>query len=321
MRRHALGALSALLLRAAAAPPRVGPWPTAQASYKVPALDSTDPSMWVHWPVCNVSDCPKFPLIAYVHGAAGGDIDLVGYWNHFSQLASYGFVVAAPDSCDAGCTDPSRGAPYTDCAGTPPLPPYALWGPWYGEQLKTIEWARNMTAAHDPVFATIDWSVGVGAAGHSMGGQATTMSASAACATKYDIRAAALHHPEIGALPWGNTGVNVSVPVAAFTSSGDNLCTAATCAATMAAFNSSTQAATLPSAYRNVQGWSHLEPVLGEVFENPLLATYTAAWFKVHLNGDRTTYYDLLYGTGPDALCQSEPMVGCYTLHAPSKGA
>jgi hypothetical protein len=112
MRRHALGALSALLLRAAAAPPRVGPWPTAQASYKVPALDSTDPSMWVHFPVCNVSDCPKFPLIAYVHGAAGGDIDIVGYWNHFSQLASYGFVVAAPDSCDVGCTDKSGGAPW-----------------------------------------------------------------------------------------------------------------------------------------------------------------------------------------------------------------
>jgi hypothetical protein len=24
--------------------------------------------------VCNVSSCPKFPLISYNHGAAGGDI-------------------------------------------------------------------------------------------------------------------------------------------------------------------------------------------------------------------------------------------------------
>ena len=277
--------------------------------------------MWVHYPLCNISECPKFPLISYVHGFAGGDIDLVGYWNHFMQLASYGFVVAAPDSCDVGCTDASQGAPYTQCAGLPPLQP-ALWPAWYGEQLKAIDWARNMTASGaDPIFQTIDWAAGVGVAGHSMGGQATTMSASSACAKKWDIRAAALHHPEIGSLPWGNTGVNMSVPVAAFTSSGDNLCPAATAAATMAAFNSSSQAAGLSSAFRNVQGWSHLEPVLGEVFENPLLATYTAAWFKVVLNGDRGAYYDLIYGSGPDGLCQSEPMVSCYTAHAPPKSA
>ena len=42
-----------------------------------------------------------------------GDIDLLGYAELFYQLASYGFVVAAPDSCDVGCTDPSGGAPWT----------------------------------------------------------------------------------------------------------------------------------------------------------------------------------------------------------------
>ena len=304
---------------ASAAPPRMGPWPVENKSFKVPRLDATDPSVWVVYPVCNVSACPKYPLVSYAHGFFGGDIDLIGYANHFEQIASYGFVVAAPDACDVGCTDPSQGAPYTDCAGLPPLQP-PLWPAWYGEQLKTIEWARNMTAAGgaaDPLFATIDWAAGVGIAGHSMGGQATTMSAGAACAKRWDIRAAALIHPEIGSLPWGNTGSNMSVPVAAFTSSGDNLCPAATAEATMAAFNSSAQARTLPSALRNVVGWSHLEPVLGEVFENPLLATYTAAWLKVMLNQDRGEYYDLIYGSGPDRLCNSEPMVGCYVLNAP----
>ena len=313
--------LSALyVIVCAAAPPIMGPWPTTQTSYKVPTLDGTDPSIWLHVPICNVTECPKFPLLSYAHGLLGGDIDLVGYWEHFRQLASYGFIVAAPDSCDVGCTDAAQGAPYTDCAGLPPLS--GLFTPWYGEQLKAIDWARNMTAAgSDPVFQTIDWAAGVGVAGHSMGGQATTMSASAACAAKWGIRAAALHHPAIGSLPWGNTGENVSVPVAAFTSSGDNLCTAATTEATMAAFNASAQAAALPSAYRNAQGWSHLEPVLGAVFENPLLATYTAAWFKIMLNNDRGVYYDLFYGTASDGgLCQSEGMAGCYTAHAPPKG-
>ena len=201
------------------------------------------------------------------------------------------------------------------------MPPLniGIFAAWYGEQLKAIEWARNMTATSaDPVFQTIDWAAGVGAVGHSMGGQASTLSASAACARQWDIRAAALIHPEIGTLPWGNTGVNVSVPVSTWTSSGDNLCPASTAAETMQAFNSSAQAQTLPSAYRNAQGWSHLEPVLGEVFENPLLARYVAAWFKITLNGDRGDYWRMIYGPpGGDTLCGSENMVDCYAIHAP----
>lgn len=303
-----------------AAPPTLGPYPFDNKSYKVPALDSTDPSVWVVYPICNVTECPKFPLISYNHGFFGGDIDLVGYAYHFQEIASYGFVVIAADSCDVGCTNKNGGSPYTDCAGLPPLQP-DLWAPWYGEQLKVIEWAKNMTngGSTDPVFASIDWTVGVGIAGHSMGGQSTTMSANSACAKKWDIRASALVHPEIGALPWGNTGSNISVPVIAFTSSGDKLCPPATTETTMTAFNASEQGKILPSAYRNIQGWSHLEPVLGTVFENPLLATYTAAWFKIHLNNDRGEFYDLIYGNGEDSLCHSQPMVSCYTKNAPQK--
>ena len=126
-----------------------------------------------------------------------------------------------------------------------------------------------------------------------------------------------LVHPEIGSLPWGNTGANMSVPVAAFTSSGDNLCPPATCEATMAAFNASAPERALPSALRNVQGWSHLEPVLGAVFENPLLATYTAAWFKTMLNNDRGAFRELVFGAGPDSMCSSEPMVACYAVNEP----
>jgi len=39
--------LSALAALAAAAPPTLGPWPFTNKSYKVPALDSTDPSVWM----------------------------------------------------------------------------------------------------------------------------------------------------------------------------------------------------------------------------------------------------------------------------------
>lgn len=306
---------------AAGAPPTLGPWPVSEATYAVPRLDATDPSVWLVFPVCNLTapaDCPKFPLLSYSHGLAGGDIDLLGYAQHFFELASYGFVVAAPDSCDFGCTDPSNGAPYTDCAGgvMPPSPVGEHWSPWFGEQLKTIEWARNQTsnATGDAVFRTIDWDAGVGIVGHSMGGQATSLSASPACASRWGVRAAVLHHPYDGSLPGGgNLGVNVSVPVAAFTSSGDPIWPDTQ--ALMAAANASAFA--VPRAYRDLTGSSHLEPVLVPPIENPFLATFTAAWFKVFLVGDRGFWYDLVFGSGPDSLCNHANMTACYVINSP----
>ena len=65
------------------------------------------------------------------------------------------------------------------------------------------------------------------------------------------------------------------------------------------------------------QGWSHLEPVLAPPAENPLLATYTAAWMQVHLNGapPGSEYYELVYGHDNSTvvpICESQPMVECY---------
>ena len=104
------------------------------------------------------------------------------------------------------------------------MSPSADWAPWYAEGLKTIDWARNETAAGtDPNFALIDWAAGVGVAGHSMGGQATVIAASAACAARWGIKSAALHHPFDGAVPGGNLGSNISVPTAGFASTGDDI--------------------------------------------------------------------------------------------------
>ena len=64
-----------------AAPPVVGPYPVTNANFVASALDGSDPTIWVHYPICNAS-CPKFPLISYVHGADGGDIDLLGASAH-----------------------------------------------------------------------------------------------------------------------------------------------------------------------------------------------------------------------------------------------
>jgi hypothetical protein len=45
--------------------------------------------------------------------------------------------------------------------------------------------------------------------------------------------------------------------------------------------------------------------------ENPYLATYSAAWFKIYLNGDKGSYYDLIYGSGEESICKYAPMAEC----------
>ena len=174
----------------------------------------------------------QFPLISYLHGlAGGGGLDIEGYAVLFAQMASYGFVVAAPLSCNDGCRDQVN-APYTDCAGLPSVQP-ANWPSYYGEQLKTMEWAHSAgKEGSDPILSLIDWDAGVGIAGHSMGGQATAITASKNCVVQHfgaRIKAAVLHHAANGAVGGGptpgktNVGTNVSIPTAAFTSSGDSI--------------------------------------------------------------------------------------------------
>ena len=41
------------------------------------------------------------------------------------------------------------------------------------------------------------------------------------------------------------------------------------------------------------------------------LTTDAAAWFEIYLKGDHGLFYDLVYGGGPDSLCQYQPMAEC----------
>ena len=51
-------------------------------------------------------------------------------------------------SCNVGCKDADPVySKWTACAGVPLTKPAPSWGPYYAETLKTIDWARNETAA------------------------------------------------------------------------------------------------------------------------------------------------------------------------------
>ena len=290
----------------------IGPYATQRHVFAAPLLDQSDPRIVVTFPSTDDTNSinETFPLIVYAHGMFGGGTDILGYAALFHQLASYGFVIAAPTSCSTGCVMPGGASNYTACGGLPFVEPYNKgWDSYYGESLKTIDWARN-NATRLP----INWTAGVGIAGHSMGGQSTTIASCEACTKKYGIRAAAIHHAANGALAHGesgNIGSNVSVPIAAFTSSGDGI------------WNETREiwqavdGSRIHKMYRDVQGFSHLEPVLVPPIENPYLAKYTAAWFSIYLKGDTAQKYDLIYGNASDSICRQQEMVECVVGRPP----
>ena len=44
---------------------------------------------------------------------------------------------------------------------------------------------------------------------------------------------------------------------------------------------------------------------------NSAVASRAAAFFKVHINGDKSRFYDQVYGNGTDSFCNYEAMYEC----------
>jgi hypothetical protein len=102
-------------------------------------------------------------------------------------MASFGYVICATRSCNEGCHDDKTGLPHEHPRG---------FGHFYLQQLKVLEWARV-----PPATPLIDFTPGVGIAGHSMGGQATVYSSSIQSTSAYGIKAAVMHHVSGSGLP------------------------------------------------------------------------------------------------------------------------
>ena len=165
--------ISLLFGVASAAPPTLGPYSVNATEYSISVMDSSDPRVWAWFPT-NATPGSKFPLIPYLHGVLGGDLDLLGYTELFSQMASYGFIVVGTFSCNTGCEDAHKpsNSRWTACGGLPPLQPLGMgWDAYYGEAYKIVDWARNNSGGtnSDPFFSMIDWSAGVGVVGRGGG--------------------------------------------------------------------------------------------------------------------------------------------------------
>lgn len=276
-----------LLLVAGAAAGQGGPFKVSTATFSCPELDLTDPFIEVFYPL----DSPEqqTPLVSYAHGlnegGTGPDGLVAKFTGLLSEIASYGFVVAATRSCDQGCEGPDR--------ASLPLSP-AGFGNFYFEQYRTIECAKAL-AGTSPVFNKTDFER-VGIAGHSMGGQATMFSGADLefAPSDYNIKAAVLHNA------FGTQAEQLTVPFLAYTGTLDFT---ARPFMTRLFYDLAT---VTPRGYVEATAGTHNGLRDGDAMKE--VGLFTAAFLKVQVSGERVSeagfdYYAHIFGDEAGSLC------------------
>lgn len=265
--------------------PLQGPYEIESKTYEVKTLDSSDQHVDVYYPKAALANSSKFSFISYAHGwGGGGDQTPKSYGAILTSIASWGYIIAAPQACNRGCEDDSVRLP-REAPG---------FGHFYKQQLLAIEWAKS--GPDKEVTEMIDFSKGVGIAGHSYGGQATVFSSSYNNASAYDIKAAVMHHAFTHEHP------APQIPFLAMTGSSDIV---AGSSMTENYFNA--PGANPHRGLVNKNGATHMEPIEVNPAYNPLLAQFTAAWFKVYLDLTPKAYgvdFDsMLFGKDGRSIC------------------
>jgi predicted dienelactone hydrolase len=267
-----------------------GPYLTATKLLENPKADSSDRKIGVRYPTGPAAKGKKFPLISYAHGLGGGGTvaEPLGYTTILDHIASFGYVVAAPQACNTGCHDDRTSLPFDP-------PGFANF---YQQQLLTIDWAKD--TLDEKLGGLINFTVGTGIAGHSMGGQATVFSAAyAGNSTKYNIKAAVMHHA------YTHTYPAPQVPFLAMTGAHDGVAPAE-----MTQKYYEAKGVNPIKGHVNKEACNHFEandaPVC-DPYCNPELGQFTAAWFKIYLDktpqADKNDYHEMIYGTSKDSLC------------------
>lgn len=270
---------------AATAAPVTGKYATSHKTYTYDGMDKTSKIIDVWYPKRPAGSNVTFPLISYAHGLGGGGLlEYTGYNKLLGSTAAFGYVIAATRACNTGCKD--------DKVNLPKDPPG--FGHYYMQQLEVLEWARDQAKAGDATLSLIDPSAPAGVAGHSMGGQATVYSSSSTNPGAHNIKAAVMHHAYTHSYP------APVVPFLAMTGAKD---TTAPPAMAEGFFNAKGAAASRGLA--NKQSATHHEPDITDY--NPLVPQWTAAWFKIFLDGtpqaDGVDFDALIFGKGAGSIC------------------
>lgn len=212
----------------------------------------------------------KFPFISFAHGTtAGGAKTLVDYATDLELVASYGFVIVAPESC----------------------PTWECFSGYCVDQMETIRACAKDPSLHS-ALATADFS-NVGVYGHSMGAMATVGTAGGSASCKFDstlnVKAAVAQHPcwdiSMNASP-------IKIPIMFTAGSTDSICEDGCSQRFYDQIKNS------PSKIMfDVKGASHFEPTdIGSNSEVPAVAKFLSCWL-------RDENCDQVYGTSGKEIC------------------
>lgn len=227
------------------------------------------------------SGAGPFPVVAFAHGMAfGGGLMSGAYLPLMSHIASFGFIVVGPKSCE----------------------PFYCWNQDV-DVLHTVDYARQQGAALHPVFAKADWSR-MGAVGHSMGGAATVKEAGAADNGTTRFLGAVAMHPSSDKsrchTPTGECGADVHIPILYMTGTEDIIVFPEVVQATFAR----TPAA--KKAFFNLKGAGHMEPTT----KGDRWGPYVSAFLRCEVAGDSSSC-PFVWTNATGSLCATYSMAAC----------
>ena len=248
---------------------------------------------------CYPSGGGTYPLHVFAHGNGGGSVMIYGYTSLLKELASFGFVVAAYKSCPIDSHCPPNGESQ------------------FLEAIKTIRFFEEHPAA-----APVDFSQRYSASGHSTGARAVLMLAAARDNPSYlngstaSIRLTASDRKIMEKVacvigdhtdPMADAKQDPDIPRFRVTRTPTMLITGTLDVRPIGEPANSSwvdfrmlDAPPLPAnpakVFLNIQGASHLQPVLG----HPAVP-YLAAFAQFHALGN-VTAGAMIYGDGPGSL-------------------
>ena len=236
--------------------------------------------------------CGTFPLVVFSHGYGGCSIQTVFFTE---ELARHGYVVAAPDHQDAGCSVDGTGSdnyvPPEQSFFSPQDWTDATYANRRDDMAHTIDWMTHGSA----VSAHVD-STRIGGAGHSLGGY-TILGVTGAWTSWKDprIRAALVFSPYANPFLYQSRLHGVNVPVMYQGATGDFFITPFLkgSGGALALSNS-------PKFFAELQGGSHFswtnmtcgsQPASACAQTQPsamLIDTYAFAFLDAYVKGDKS---------------------------------
>jgi len=249
-----------------ATPPARGSYKVSQAKVHVGGYvaDGGQIQNGYIWYPTPKSATEKFPFLIFMHGmTAGGDETPLAYGTMASDVASWGFIVAGPESCrSAYCDD------------------------FYADGIHTLLTMKKNTSIHSSL-KTADFST-TGVFGHSMGGDATVHLSNNPGGANF--KAGVALHPSTMVEDF-STGV--TIPLWYATGSRDTVVPPA------GVVRSYDRDRHKPKVIAEITGAAHNEPVTG----NPMRWTpYIAKYLICHVKGDKNAC-PYIYEKGSDSLC------------------